>query len=237
MKKYIVLLLTIITLFPFSVRAEEIENIEMIENESTEIIEDSELGTNEIVTENKIIVTLEECIDGDTAKFRTQEDEIIKARMLAIDTPETVHPTIDEEPFGKEASDYTCTMLTLANEIVIEYDPDSKEEDNYGRKLVWIFTDGALLQNSLVSKGYAEVAYLYGDYKYTSTLSETEKEAKRNKLGIWSIDDTVEEEKTEEKEEASNSFIDKLIDKLFAKIFDCIDCMLEKLLTFIEEML
>ena len=43
-----------------------------------------------------------------------------------------------------------------------------------------------LLQQKLVEEGYAEVKYLYGDYKYTNQLQKSEKEAKAKKSKIWS---------------------------------------------------
>ena len=51
---------------------------------------------------------------------------------------------------------------------------------------IWIFTDGKLLQARLVENGLAEVAYLYGDYKYTEKLQKLQKQAQNNKVGIWS---------------------------------------------------
>ena len=66
----------------------------------------------------KIEVTLSKCVDGDTAWFILDGEEI-KTRFLAIDTPES---TNEIEPFGKEASNYTCDLLTNANKIEIEYD-------------------------------------------------------------------------------------------------------------------
>ena len=50
----------------------------------------------------------------------------------------------------------------------------------------WVFVDNELLQEKIIKKGYAKVAYLYGDYKYTNTLKKAQKEAKKNKKGIWS---------------------------------------------------
>ena len=43
-----------------------------------------------------------------------------------------------------------------------------------------------LLQQKLVEEGYAEVKYLYDDYKYTNQLQKSEKEAKAKKSKIWS---------------------------------------------------
>lgn len=151
-----------------------------------------------IVNAKTISVEFSDCVDGDTAKFIYKEKEIT-ARFLAIDTPETVHPTKDVEEFGKDASDYTCNKLKSSKEIKLEYDDDSDKLDKYNRHLVWVFIDGVLLQKKLVSKGYASVAYLYGDYKYTDELEEAEQEAEDSKLGIWSIEQDKDIEKTEEK--------------------------------------
>ena len=57
--------------------------------------------------------------------------------------------------------------------------------DKYDRLLVWVFTDGTLLQKDLVENGYAKVAYLYGDYKYTKELEKVQELSSANNLGIW----------------------------------------------------
>lgn len=129
-------------------------------------------------------VTLNACVDGDTAKFNVGSD-IKTTRFLAIDTPESVHPTIKLQPFGKEASTYTCDELKKAKKIILEFDYNSDMYDKYNRLLAWVFVDDKLLQNKIISLGYAEVAYLYGDYKYTTLLLKTQRKAKENKLGIW----------------------------------------------------
>lgn len=134
------------------------------------------------VSAKKQTVTLNKCVDGDTAHLNLK-DEKIKVRFLAIDTPEY---TKEIEPYGKEASEYTCDKLTNAKKIQIEYDDNSDKLDKYDRHLVWVYVDGVLLQELLVKNGLAEVKYLYGDYKYNNTLKELEKSAKDNKLNIWS---------------------------------------------------
>lgn len=126
--------------------------------------------------------TLNKCVDGDTAWFNV-DGEVIKTRFLAIDTPES---TTEIEEYGKEASEFTCNILTNAKKIELEYDDNSDKTDKYDRHLVWVFVDETLLQKSLIENGLAEVAYLYGDYKYTSILKESEEFAKKNKLNIWS---------------------------------------------------
>lgn len=134
-----------------------------------------------------IDVSLVKCVDGDTATFKVSEEEI-KFRFLAIDTPETVHPTKGEEEGGKVASNYTCERLTNAKKLQIKYDESSSKTDKYGRGLAWIYVDGKLLQEELIEKGYAEVAYIYGKYEYVDYLCEVQSKAKSAKVGIWSGD-------------------------------------------------
>ena len=140
------------------------------------------IGYTNVYAEEKVQVNLSKCVDGDTAWFINDNEEI-KARFLAIDTPES---TIKIEEYGKEASQYTCSLLEEAEKIEIEYDHNSNKTDKYNRHLVWVFVDGELLQEKIIQKGYAEVAYLYGDYKYTNKLEEALEVAKKNKVGMWS---------------------------------------------------
>ena len=129
-------------------------------------------------------VKLTKCIDGDTAHFMIDGQDTT-VRFLAIDTPATKTPNTPVQPYGKEASRYTCDALSSAKEIRLEY--EKEKDDKYGRCLAWVFVDDELLQEQLIQKGYAKVAYLYGDYKYTGRLQEAEKKAKAERLGIWSL--------------------------------------------------
>lgn len=131
------------------------------------------------------IVTLSKCVDGDTAWFYLDGKEI-KTRFLAIDTPESTNKI---EAYGKEASNFTCDKLTNAKKIEIEYDENSDKTDKYNRELVWVFVDNELLQNLIIKEGLGEVAYLYGDYKYTNLLQKSQLEAQEKKINIWSTTD------------------------------------------------
>lgn len=135
-----------------------------------------------VKAQEKIEVTFAKCVDGDTAYFYL-DDEEIKFRFLAIDTPES---TTTIEPYGKEASEFTCNLLKTASKIEIEYDDNSDKTDKYDRELAWIFVDNNLLQDLIIKEGLAKVAYLYGNYKYTYILEASEIEAKNQKLNIWS---------------------------------------------------
>lgn len=169
----------------------------------------------ERVNAKNITVQFKKCVDGDTAIF-TYKKEDLKARFLAVDTPETKHSTKGEQFYGKEASNYTCKRLKNAKIIVLEYDANSDEKDLYNRHLVWVWLDNKLLQKDLVSKGYAKVAYLYGKYKYVDELNKLQDKAKNKKIGIWSKEEIkISNESTSTKEKNDKEQFDSFIDSLF----------------------
>ncbi len=126
-------------------------------------------------------VTFSYCLDGDSFVALLNEEEI-EIRMLAIDCPEK------EDDFGLAARDFSRELLENAGEIELVEEKGSRK-DKYGRYLFWVFVDGRLLQSELVANGLAKVDYIYGDYQYLDELKAKEKEAKDNKLGIWSIEE------------------------------------------------
>jgi len=130
-------------------------------------------------------VKFSKCIDGDTASFIIENKEKT-VRFLAINTPEIGGGLKEEEPFGKEASQFTCNKLSNAKKVVLEYDSNSDKEDKYGRVLAFVYVDDELLEKLLISNGLAEVKYIYGDYNHVDELKKLETIAKEEKVGMWS---------------------------------------------------
>lgn len=187
--------------------------------------------TNDIVDapaclkNEKIEVKFSKCVDGDTIKLKINGKKE-RVRLLAIDTPESVTPNKPVEAYGKEASNLTCDLVKNANKIEIEYDINSDKEDKYGRILAYVYVDGKMIQEELLSKGLARVAYLYSNYQYTEKFKELESVAKENKLGLWNLDDP-NYEIIDEEEDSKNeiSFFEKIINGIgnfFKKIFNYI---------------
>lgn len=199
-------------------------------------------------------VVFRRCVDGDTAIFVVDGEEQ-KFRFLAIDTPESVHPTKAIEEYAKDASEYTCNKLTNAKEVVVEYE-NSGKTDKYGRHLGWIWVDGSLLQKELIDVGYAKVAYIYGKYRYTNSLCLAQSIAKKEKYGLWSTEtedgycSTVDltdvqnnidysnigdVEKNEEDNEKNYEAFDKLedIQKKISNILDNNDSKIQNVLYYI----
>lgn len=150
------------------------------------------------------VVKFSDCVDGDTIKVLVNKKEYT-VRMLAVDTPESVHPTKGVEYYGKEASQYTCNLVKNAKKLELEYDDASDKEDKYGRLLAWVFVDGKLLQEELIKNGYAKVAYLYDDYKYTEKLKSVQEKASANNIGVWDTEALEEYNKKNNVEKVSNN--------------------------------
>ncbi len=130
---------------------------------------------------SKIDVALHECIDGDTAIFDI-DNTLETVRFLVVDAPER------NQTYYDEAANLTCSLLSNSDNIMLEMDKNATL-DNYNRVLGWIWVDDTLIQQHLLESGYAKIAYVYDDYKYTNQLRNIEKQAQENKLGLWSVDD------------------------------------------------
>ena len=137
-----------------------------------------------VVYAERIEVSLASCVDGDTARLIIDGKEK-KFRFIGVNAPDIEHEDSKAEYMGEDSYKFTCSMLENAKKIEVEYDNNSKKTDKYDRHLAWIWVDGELLQELLVSKGLAKVDYVYDEYKYISKLCNVEIEAYNNKIGIW----------------------------------------------------
>lgn len=181
-----------------------------IKNSSIYYDEDFNITKDNNAETEKIEVTFNRAIDGDTAVFNIPNyDEPVTVRFLAINTPES---TSKVELYGKEASEFTKEKLKNSKKIVLEYDNNSTEMDKYNRRLAWIWVDDELLQELLIENGLAKVDYIYGNYKYVEQLEEKQEKAKSSKIGIWKDElqdelEEVEKNITINNNESGNSII------------------------------
>lgn len=141
--------------------------------------------------------------DGDTARFEVN-GENVRVRFLGINTPEVAGEDKVEEPYGNEAMAYTKNKLDNAKNIEIEYDDNADKEDRFGRILAYIWVDGNLFQEELVRNGYAKTYMMKANYKYADELKEAERQAKADKIGVWS-EEVISEASTEEIEIQNNT--------------------------------
>ena len=141
----------------------------------------------------KVEATVKSYVDGDTTHFYVSsdlvEDGVLKARYLAINTPES---TGKIEEYGKKASKFTREKLSQATSIIIESDTDHWDIDATGsRNLVWVWYKTAdsdkyrnlnieILQNGLAQANSA------ANNRYGSYCTAAIAQAKEQKLNIYS---------------------------------------------------
>ena len=141
----------------------------------------------------KQVVTVKNYVDGDTTHFNVPqnvaEGGVLKARYLAIDTPES---TGKIEAYGKKASKFTKEKLSSAASILVESDNGSWNRDSTGsRYLVWVWykpSDDADYRNlnlEILQNGLA-VASATGSNRYGEICLNALNQAKTVKLNVHS---------------------------------------------------
>lgn len=116
-------------------------------------------------------------IDGDTIQIEGGRF----VRYIGIDAPELAE---NGNPgcFSEEA---TIKNKELVESQTIEIEKDVSETDQYGRLLRYVYKDGVLINELLVSGGYAVIDPFPPDIKYQEKFIEAERKAKAENLGIW----------------------------------------------------
>lgn len=140
-------------------------------------------------TGNRFAATVVRVVDGDTLEvtFAGRKETI---RMLLIDTPETVHPDKPVQPFGPEASALVKGLMPAGSTIEVE--KDVSERDKYGRYLAYVYVGGKSVQELLLEKGLARVAYVYApNVKYVDRYRAIQAKAQAAGVGIWSVENYV----------------------------------------------
>lgn len=137
--------------------------------------------TNSLKDTTKYTVT--RVVDGDTIVLSQGEDSF-KVRLIGVDTPESVHPNKEKNTeFGKIANNYTKEKL-LNKEVALEL--DVQETDKYGRILAYVYIDGVMFNKMLLQSGMAKIATYPPNVKYVEEFKVLEKQARENKVGLWS---------------------------------------------------
>ncbi|MCJ8223675.1 MULTISPECIES: thermonuclease family protein [Bacillus subtilis group] len=129
-------------------------------------------------------VDLVKSIDGDTIKVK-YKGEVKTVRYLLIDTPETKKPNSCVQPYGESASEVNKELVSNGR-LELEFDKGDRT-DKYGRLLAYVYVDGKSVQEILLNKGLARVAYVYPpNTKYLDRFREAEQKAMNNHTMIWS---------------------------------------------------
>lgn len=139
--------------------------------------------------------TIERVVDGDTMKVNLN-GETVTLRLLLIDTPESVKPGVEPQPYSIEASNFAKDILKEGDSVYLEYDNGDKT-DKYDRHLVYLWyynkdkSSWEMFNERIIKEGYARVGYIYSQRRHLDLLYKAQDEAKSNNKNIWSIDGYV----------------------------------------------
>lgn len=132
-------------------------------------------------------------IDGDTLKLSNGE----KIRLIGIDTPEKYYGKKLLRDARRDGKDIRTIqgMGSKASKFVkeiignkrVRLEFDAEKRDRYGRVLAYVYLDdGTFLNAKIVEEGYAQVFTVPPNVKYADRFLELQREARKNKKGLWS---------------------------------------------------
>lgn len=119
-------------------------------------------------------------IDGDTVELRSTG----RARLIGIDTPETVKPGSPVECHGPQASAATKQLLPKGATVTVKR--DREHQDRYGRELVYLFAaNGRMVNGTLVREGHARTLRIEPNTRHARLLADLQADAKNARRGMW----------------------------------------------------
>lgn len=117
-------------------------------------------------------------IDGDSLIILDATNKQFQIRLAEIDAPE------HDQPYGHRARE-ELSYLTLGKDLRVEIQTIDKKGRNVGK----VFAGEFYVNGAMVATG---AAWVYRQYSDDPRLLETEKIARQDNQGLWSIVDPVE---------------------------------------------
>lgn len=134
--------------------------------------------------EDRVRAQVRRVIDGDTVVVRLDGGDE-RLRYIGINTPETHHPTVPEQPYGREATEANRRLVTDA-QVWLQF--DVQQRDDYGRLLAYVYlTDGTFVNAALVESGYARVMTVPPNVRHADLFQRLERQARERDAGLWGL--------------------------------------------------
>lgn len=128
---------------------------------------------------------VERVVDGDTVELKLGGKNE-KVRLLNVDTPETVAPGRPVEEYGREASNFTKSILKAGTKVYVK--SDVEERDRYDRLLLHLYLeDGTWVNALLIRAGYAQLLTVSPNVDAAAYFKELQTKARSEEIGLWQI--------------------------------------------------
>ena len=125
-----------------------------------------------------------EVVDGDTVELQFDSGRE-RVRLLGIDAPESVHPSVPVQCFGPEAAAELARLLPAGAEVRVERDAQAR--DRYDRLLLYLYRsdDGLFVNRWLVDNGLADTAFYEPNTTRAAELRQARSAARAASAGLW----------------------------------------------------
>lgn len=125
---------------------------------------------------------VERVIDGDTVDVQ-RDGEVVRVRLLNIDTPETKDPNEVVECLGPEATALLEELLPPGTVVGLEY--DQERTDRYDRTLAGVFReDGTLVNAEIARQGLGTPLDIAPNGRFLPPVEEAFAEAEEQQAGL-----------------------------------------------------
>lgn len=137
---------------------------------------------DEATAPGKVVVTA--VVDGDTIEVDIAGRRY-RIRLLGIDSPESIHPEVPEQCYGKEATEALSRLLPPGTDVTIERDVEL--HDHYQRLLLYVYrrSDGLFVNRWLVERGLAEALFYPPNTHYQPEIQRARQQARASGRGLW----------------------------------------------------
>jgi len=119
--------------------------------------------------------------DGDTIKVRFDNGLERRVRLIGIDCPEIDEPNKERFLQAQLAKRFAFHYL-YRKTVKLTY--ESEREDKYGRLLAYVWTEGRLFNEFILSEGFARV-FLAFPYEQKERFIQAHKAAQEQGKGFW----------------------------------------------------
>lgn len=128
--------------------------------------------------------TVVKVVDGDTVELDIGGRHE-RVRLLGIDAPESVHPTLPVQCFGPEASAELGRLLPAGSTVRIERDAEPR--DRYERLLLYLYRadDDLFVNRWLLTNGLADTAFYDPNTARAPELTRARSQARAGSVGLW----------------------------------------------------
>lgn len=125
--------------------------------------------------------TVARIVDGDTLYLSGFDESV---RLIGVDTPESVHPTVSDECYGTASTRTLSDLIPPGSTVGVSYDVE--RTDHYGRTLAYVWTDdGANVSVELVRLGAGVVLTVPPNEAFVAELEAAEVAARAADRGLW----------------------------------------------------